>query len=217
MADRNRKGSARANPLRSLLSFAVLAVLVVILVAISYRPDRPVATIVPGSSPDPAFVVQIIRPRLGLPLGGILPPQIFGLEAHLGFDSASAGASIGSIEPGRIEFGSDDRDLKLVLGVDGRVTPESQVVFEFIFRERLRRVRCRPADPAVGTLRITSLPESGELSGNFDIEIARCNDAETGTPLGWPSQPLVLHGSFDGLPSSTGRGAQTERLPVVAA
>lgn len=165
-----------------------------------YRPDRPVDTIVPGSSSSPAFVVQIIRPRLGLPLGGILPPQLFGLESHLGFDSTSAGASIGSVGPERLELGADGWDLVLVLDDDGRVTPETHVVFELIFEERLQRVRCRPDDPAVGTLSTTMPAASGELSGSFDVELARCETADTGEPLGWPPKPLVLHGSFDRLP-----------------
>ena len=85
-----------------LLPLGLLAGLAVVVCfsLVVYRPDRPVATIVPGSSSGPAFVVQIIRPRLGLPLGGIVPPQLFGLEAHLRFESTSAGASIGSVGPG---------------------------------------------------------------------------------------------------------------------
>ena len=169
-----------------------------------YRPDRPVATIVPGSSSGPAFVVQIIRPRLGLPLGGILPPQLFGLEAQLEFESTSPGASIGSVGSRRLELGADDWDLVLVLDGDGRVAPETQVVFELVFEERLRRVRCRPGDPAIGTLSSTALAKSGELSGSFDIELARCEYADTGKPLGWPPKPLVLHGSFDRLLPDTG-------------
>ena len=184
----------------------LLAGLLIGLSVVAYRPDRPVATIVPGSSSGPAFVVQIIRPRLGLPLGGILPPQLFGLEAHLGFESTSAGASIGSVGPGRIELDADDWDLVLVLDADGRVTPETHVVFELMFEERLRRVRCRPGDPAIGTLSTTALTESRELSGSFDIELARCENADTGTPLGWPQAPLVLHGSFDRLPMGAGAG-----------
>lgn len=198
MADRNQMRIDGVKPSWILLSLLLLAGLAVV----AYRPDRPVATIVPGSSSGPAFVVQVIRPRLGLPLGGILPPQLFGLEAHLGFDSTSTGATIGSVGPGRLELGADDWDL--VLDGDGRVTPDTQVVFELMFEERLRRVRCRPGDPAVGTLNTTALAESGELSGSFDIELARCEDADTGTPLGWPPQPLVLHGSFDRLPPDTG-------------
>ena len=169
-----------------------------------YRPDRPVATIVPGSSSGPAFVVQLIRPRLGLPLGGILPPQLFGLEAHLGFESTSAGATIGRVGPRRLELGAEDWNLIVVLEDGGLVAPETQVVFDLVFEDRLRRVRCRPGDPAVGTLRTTAVPDSGELSGSFDIELARCEDADTGTPLGWPPKPLVLHGSFDRLPQDPG-------------
>jgi hypothetical protein len=60
-------------------------------------------------------------------------------------------------------------------------------------------VRCRPGDPAVGTVSTTTLTDSGDISGSFDIELARCEDAETGEPLGWPSTPLILHGSFDRL------------------
>ncbi len=90
-----------------------------------------------------------------------------------------------------------------MLDGDGRVTSETQVVFDLVFEDRLRRVRCRTGNPAVGTLNIVTLGESGELSGSFDIELAHCEDAETGTPLGWPPKPLILHGSFDRLPLDT--------------
>jgi hypothetical protein len=184
-----------------LLPLVLLTGIVVVVYAlVFYRPDRPVATIVPGSSSGPTFVVQIIRPRLGLPAGGILPPQLFGLEAHLGFESSSAGASIGSVGPGCVELGADDWELILVLDPDRQPTPETQVAFELMFEERLQRVRCRPGDPAVGTVSTTELAESGELSGSFDVELARCEYADTGEPLGWPAKPLVLHGSFDRLP-----------------
>ena len=165
-----------------------------------YRPDRPVATIVPASSSGPAFVVQIIRPRLGLPLGGLLPPELFGVDARLGFDSTSDGATIRSVRPGRMEFGANDWDLLIVRDSAGRVTSETQVVFDLVFEDRLRRVRCRPDESTIGTLNTVTLQDSGELAGSFDIELARCEDAETGTPLGWPPQPLILHGSFDRLP-----------------
>ena len=187
-------------PSRNLLPLGLLGGLAMLVCSaiVAYRPDRPVATIVPGSSPGPAFVVQIIRPRLGLPLGGILPPQIFGLDAHLGFDSTSPGATIGNVGPDRIELDADGWDLVLVVDAEGRVTSETQVVFELVFEERPRRVRCRPGDPAIGTLDTIAL--DGSLSGSFDVELARCEDASTGTPLGWPSKPLLLHGSFDRLP-----------------
>jgi len=80
------------------------------------------------------------------------------------------------------------------------VIRETQVTFELKLQERLRRVRCRPGDPVVGTFITTAPPESGELSGSFDIELARCEDADTGKPLNWPPKPLVIHGSFARLP-----------------
>ena len=72
-----------------------------------------------------------------------------------------------------------------------------------MFEEQVRTVRCRPGDPTVGTMNTVTLGESGEMSGSFDIDLAHCEDAETGTPLGWPTKPLVLHGSFDRLPLDT--------------
>lgn len=187
-----------------LLALVLLGALLVGLTLVTYRPDRPVATIAPGSSSGPAFVVQVIRPRLGLPLGGLLPPRLFGLEEHLGFDSQSAGASIGRVGPERLELGADGWELTLVLDGDGGVPSETQLVFELQFEGALRRVRCRPGDPPVGSLGTTALAGSGELSGSFDLELARCEDAETGTPLGWPPKPLVLHGSFDRLRPEAG-------------
>ena len=200
---KNRKEHSTTSLLDLALVLLAGFALVVCLRLVFYRPDGPVATIVPASSSEPAFVVQVVRPRLGLPLGGLMPPQLFGLDAHLGFDSTSNGANIRSVGPGRIELGADDWDLVLVFDGDGRVTSRTQVVFDLVFEDRLRRVRCRPDDPAVGTLNTVTLGESGELSGSFDIELAHCEDAETGTPLGWPPKPLILHGSFDRLALDT--------------
>lgn len=195
----DRKPSRGHLPLALLAGFAVPFCSMLV----AFRPDRPVATIAPGSSSGPAFVVQIIRPRSGLPLGGMLPPRLFGLEQHLGFESTSPGASVGEVSPRGLELAADDWGLVLVVDAEGRVTPETEVVFELVFEERPRRVRCRPGDPAIGTLSTTVLDGSVELSGSFDIELARCEDAHTGKPLGWPPKPLLLHGSFDRLAPDT--------------
>ncbi len=199
MANENQKRSGGVSPLQVVLLLLLLAVSALI----AMRPDRPVASIVPGSSAGPAFVVQIIRPRLGLPLGGLLPPHLFGLDADLGFNSTSSGTVIGSASPRRLELSSDDWEVVIVVDAEGQATPETRVVFNMVFEDRLRRVRCRPDDPAVGVLATTDLAEPGELSGNFDIELARCEDAATGAPIDWPPKPLVLHGSFDRLPLDT--------------
>ena len=196
----HRKDDRKRLSVHLSLVLLVGLVLVVCLLFVVYRPDRPVATIVPGSSSGPAFVVQVVRPRLGLPLGGAVPPQFFGLDSQLGFDSTSDGAKMGSSGPGRIEMVGDDWDLLLVYDSDGRVTSETEVVFDLVFEDRVRRVRCRPRDPAVGKLDTVALGEAGELAGSFVIELTQCEDAETGTPLGWPPEPLILRGSFDRLP-----------------
>ncbi len=78
------------------------------------------------------------------------------------------------------------------------------MVSELLFEDRLRKVRCQPGDRAHGTFSTTALADPGELSGNFDIKLARCEDAETGMPLGWPPKPLLLHGIFDRLPLDIG-------------
>ncbi len=204
MTERRRAPGEGAKPPWALASL-VMGGLLIGLIVVAPRPDRPVATIDPGSSSGPAFVVQIIRPRLGLPLGGLLPPELFGLEAHMGFASTSAGASIGRVSPARVELSADGWDVLVVLDADGWVTPATRAIFEFTFEERLRRVRCQPAEPAVGTLGITTLRDSRELSGHFDIELARCEDADTGVDIGWPPRPLILRGSFDRF-SASGNG-----------
>ena len=170
---------------------------VVGLLFLLYRPDRPVANIVPASSSGPTFVVQVIRPRLGLPLGGLLPPRLFGLDSHLGFDSKSEGATVHRVASGRIQLGANDWDLLLLFDDEGRVASGTEVVFDLVFEDRVRRVRCRPGNPATGEVKTVVLNEAGEISGSFDIELAHCEDAKTGKPLGWPPKPFILHGSFD--------------------
>ncbi len=180
----------------------VLVVAIAIILSLTlnlYRPDSPLPVIPPGTSSEPTFVVQVIRPWEGMPLGGLLPPELFGVDAQLGFDSATEGAKH-SIRQERIELSADGWELKLVFDSDGRVTAETEIVFKLIFEDRIRNVRCRPSDPTIGTLKINILEKSGERSGSFDVELSNCEDAETGKPLGWPPKPFVLHGSFDRLP-----------------
>lgn len=199
MVERNPKRGGEWKLSWVLFGPPALIVLLAVISSVVYRPDRPIPTIVPGSSAGPAFAVQIIRPRAGLPLGGILPPQLFGLDKHLGFDSKSKGAFIQSAAPTRIEFGADGWELDLAFDPDGRVLPETQVTFDLIFEDEVRRLRCQAGTPAVGEISTAVLNNSTELSGSFSIEIADCVDARTGTAINWPPVPLVLHGSFDRL------------------
>ena len=177
--------------------FACFAILACIQVA-TYRPDRPVANIAPASSSEPKFVIQVIRPRLGLPLGGILPPKFFGADGHLGFSSASNAAKMVSVDATRIKFSAEDWEFLLVFDANGKATAETEIVFNLLFEDKVRRVRCRPRQSPVATVNLVKL-SSGERAGTFDIELPHCEDAKTGVPLGWPPRPLILHGSFDRL------------------
>lgn len=194
-----RKGKRKWPGRIYLLTFLIVFAIVICFSFVVYQPDRPVPDIAPGSSSGPAFVVQVLRPRLGLPLGGIVPPQFFGVDANLIFDSTTAGARVGHVSPDRIELRADQWELVLAFDGDGRVSSETYILFELVFEDKLRTVRCWPGEPTVGTVQTIKHATTGRLAGNFDVELARCEDAETGTPLGWPPEPLVLHGSFDQL------------------
>ena len=171
---------------------------IILLTTSLYRPDNQIATIVPGSSAQPSFVVQVIRPREGLPVGGLLPPQLFGVDAELGFDSDSDASSY-ALNDEMLELSGDNWNLRIMFDAAGRIQPESEVVFDLVFEDQIRRVRCTPGNRPVGTFQKSEIkPE--EFSGNFAIEVPVCEDAETGQPLGWPPKPLMLRGSFDRLP-----------------
>ncbi len=102
-----------------------------------YRPDRPLPEISPGTSSEPTFVIQVNRPRECLPLGGLLPPRLFGVNTHPGFDSASEGARY-RVDRGRIELSANDWELKLVFDDDSGLTAETEAVFNLIFEDHDR-------------------------------------------------------------------------------
>lgn len=187
---------------RFLFPLVVLAALAATFAAALFvhTPDRPVATIAPGSSSAPAFVVQVIRPRVGLPLGGVLPPGWFGVDAALVFDASSAGAEVRAVAPGRVALAAEGWSLELVFDEDGRALPGTRVEFSLVFEERTQRVVCSAGDPAEGSVETSLLDGGDALWGRFDVELPQCVYAQSGEPLGWPSSPLVLHGSFDRLP-----------------
>lgn len=177
--------------------FVVVVVLLIHLTMNVYRPDSPVPTIAPGSSAGPTFVVQVIRPREGLPIGGLLPPQLFGVDAELGFDSNSSDSSY-SLENGHLHLSGADWELRLVHDTAGQIQPESEVVFDLVFEDQTRHVRCKLGVPPLGTFQAREIAPD-EFSGEFVMELPICEDAETGRSLGWPPKPFILRGSFDRL------------------
>jgi len=185
-----------------IIALALLACLVWLV----SRPDEPVAASVSDTSRGPSFEVHVEKPRLARFLFGILPTKLeaklFGNGGYLetAFDHASHGAKIGSVGHDRLELSADGWDLLIETDGEGRITPGTRLVFPIEIAEKQRRLRCRPADRATGYLRTTTRAGSDELGGRFLVELATCENAETGKVIEWPPAPLTVRGSFEGLP-----------------
>ncbi len=155
--------------------------------------------------------------REARPLFGIFPTKleskIFGVD-ELRFDQASRGAEIGRVGHDRLELRADGWDLFIETDDEGRVAPETRLVFQLELAEKQRKLRCRPADPASGYLDATTRAGSYELDGGFLVELATCEDVETGRVIDWPSSPLTLRGSFEGLPQGLNRGSREVKSPL---
>ncbi len=195
-----------------IIALGLLACLVW-LVWLGSRPDEPVGESVSDTSRGPSFEVNVERPRMDRPFGGIFPTKLeaklFG-GGELRFDHASRGAKIGSVGHDRLELSADGWDLLIETDGEGRVAPGTRLVFPIEIAEKQYTLRCRPADRATGYLSTTTRAASDVLDGRFLVELARCENAETGKILdteaggnpgdAWPSAPLTLRGSFEGLP-----------------
>ena len=181
------------------------------------RPGGPDAESSVDTSRGPSFEVQVEKPRINRFLYGILPTKLeeklFG-GGELRFGHASRGARIGGVGRDRIELRADGWDLLVEADGEGAIAPGTRLVFPILLAERQRTLRCRPADRAVGYLRATARAGTGELDGQFLVELTACVNAETGKILdteaggrpgdAWPSEPLTLRGSFAGLPHGRG-------------
>lgn len=171
------------------------------------RPDDPddtFATSVSGTSGVPSFEVRVIMPRLGLPLGGILPDALVkkldGTPRELRLDHTSPGAQIGDVENNRVELRADGGwALSIVSDGAGHLTSETHLVFPLGIGGNRVKLDCRPADPGVGNLQTITRPGSDELSGRFVVELATCKNAESGKTSSWPPAPLTVRGSFAGV------------------
>ena len=167
------------------------------------RPDGPDAAIVPGTSQGTSFEVQVEKPRLARPFGGIFPAKIearlFG-GGELRFGHASRGAEVGSAGPDRLELRADGWDLVVEADGEGRIAAGTRLVFPILLAERQRTLSCRPADRPSGYLHAAARAGSDVLDGRFLVELAACENAETGKVIEWPPAPLIVRGSFEGLP-----------------
>jgi hypothetical protein len=192
----------------------VLLVCLPVVVWLLLRPDEPdAASIASTSQGRPMFTVTVEKPRMDRFLGGILPTRLEDKligGGELRFDQASRGARIGSAGSDRLELGADGWDLLIQTDSAGQVAPGTGLVFPIEIAEKQWTLRCRPADQTVGFLQVSTRPGSDVLDGRFLVELAKCEDAQTGQILdteaggnpgqAWPSSPLTLRGSFAGLP-----------------
>ncbi len=195
-----------------IIALALLACLV----WLGSRPDEPVAASRSETTRVPSFEVHVDKPRLARFLFGIIPTKLeaklFGNGGYLetAFDHTSRGAEIGSVGHDRLELRADGWDLLIETDGEGGVAPGTRLVFPIEIAEVQWTLRCRPADRAVGYRHAATRAGSGELDGRFLVELATCENAETGKVLdteagarpgeAWPSAPLTLRGSFEGLP-----------------
>lgn len=168
------------------------------------EPDAPVGASVSETSRVPSFEVRVVMPRVSLPLGGILPEWITarmgGTPRELRFDHASRGAEVGSAGPDRVELRADSWNLFIETDAEGRVAPETHLVFPMTLGGRQVRLRCRPAERVNGYLHATKRAGSDLLDGRFLVELAACKNDVSGKSIEWPPAALTVRGNFAGLP-----------------
>jgi hypothetical protein len=174
-----------------IIALALLACLVVLV----SRPDKPVDASVSDAPRGPSFEVHVVKPLSARPFFGLLP------SSELRFDNTSSGAKIGSVGHDRLELSAEGGwDLSIETDGEGEVTPGTRIVFPIELGGRQVRLRCRPADRAYGYLHTTTRAGSDELDGSFLVELATCENADSGKAIEWPPAPLTLRGSFASLP-----------------
>lgn len=176
--------------------------LVVWLGSRSNQPNDLIAESLSGTSRGPAFDVRVIVPRLARPFAGILPDWVVrkmdATPGELRFDHTSRGAQIVSAGQNRVELKADDWHLLVETDTEGRITPATRFVFPLALGGRHLRLSCGPADPAGGSLRTVPRAGSDEIAGSFEVELAKCKNAESGRNSSWPPSALTLRGSFVG-------------------
>jgi hypothetical protein len=200
---------------RSVKAWLVVAALALLacLAWLASRPGGPDAAGGSGAPPGPSFEVRVEKPRMDRPFGGIFPvaleEKLFG-GGELRFGHESRGAVVGGVGRDRVELRADGWDLLVEADGRGGISQGTRLVFPIEIAEVQYTLRCRPASPAVGHLNAAARAGTGELDGSFVVELAACENAETGKILdteaggspgdAWPQSPLTLRGSFQGLP-----------------
>ena len=187
-----------------IIALALLAGLLCIVWFIS-RPDEsniPEGELVLNVSQGPAFELRVIMPRMGLPLGGVLPDALVKkLDAtprELRFNHLSPGARMARVAPHRLEVKADGWEFLIETDAEGRVGPGTRLVFPLALGGRHLRLSCGPAAQLNGYLITKPRAGSDELSGRFVVELDTCKNVESGKTSNWPPAPLTVRGSFLG-------------------
>jgi hypothetical protein len=189
---------------KRLVIMIALALLLAGIVALRLRREKPIGPSVSETSRligGPAFEVQVEMPAFNSGRAPWeIPGVILGYDHGPRFDQASPGAQVGKIAPDHIELSADDGwNLLIETDREGRLAQGTHVDFPVKLGNRPLKFNCRPAEPAVGYLHTTTRPNSDELEGEFQLEIAVCKNAVSGKTAAWPYQPLKVRGSFAGL------------------
>lgn len=181
-----------------------LALLLAALVALRRRREKQTGPSVSETSRligGRAFEVQVEMPAFNSGRAPWeIPGAIMGYDRGPRFNQASPGAGVGKIAPDHIELSADGGwDLLIETDAKGRLAQGTHVAFPVKLGGRPLKFNCRPAEPAVGYLHTTARPDSDELDGDFQLEIAICKNAASGKTAAWPYRPLKVRGKFAGL------------------
>jgi hypothetical protein len=191
--------------MKTSLIIIALALLACFVVLRSRRnePDTQVGPVEANGSETsrgPSFEVHVVKPLSARPLFGLLGLLGINDDSELRFDHTSSGAAIDSVGHDRLELSAESWDLFIEINGEGRIAPGTHLVFPLELGGRQVKLRCRPANPGIGHLQITTRTGSDDFSGSFVVELATCENAESGKPIEWPPAPLTVRGRFAGLP-----------------
>ena len=166
-------------------------------------PDVPprnetAATDPPGPPRNAAFDVRVEIPRIHRPAFGLLEAAGILLKEDPEFGDTSPGASAGWVKPRRLQLRAEGWDLVIVTGNQGEIAPGTHLIYPM--EPEGPTIRCHPAVPPAGHLRLTTPPDARELDGEFIVKLASCESAASGKPIEWPLRPLTIVGSFANVP-----------------
>jgi hypothetical protein len=151
----------------------------------------------------PAFEVRVEAPMLSGRPPWEVPGVILGLtERGPKFDQTSSGAKIIDVGKDRLELNANGGwNIFIAADGEGRIASGTHLQFPIKLGNRPLIFDCRPADHPSGHLITNQSPNSGEIDGNFVVDVVTCINAKSGKTAAWPYKPLTIRGSFSALPN----------------